>query len=98
MAYSVSVSVRAQRDLARIYNYIGAADSEAARKWYLGLRESILALEKHPNRWPVTHENGQLRQILYGNKPHVYRAIYRVLERRKKVEVIYIRHGARERV
>jgi mRNA-degrading endonuclease RelE of RelBE toxin-antitoxin system len=31
----------------------------------------------------------------YGNKPHVYRVIYRVLEREKRVNVLHIRHGAR---
>jgi plasmid stabilization system protein ParE len=33
--------------------------------------------------------------LLYGGKPHVYRAIYRVLEKQKVVEVLHIRHGAR---
>jgi len=35
--------------------------------------------------------------LLYGNKPHSYRVIYRVLERQKRVEVLHIRHGARRR-
>jgi len=33
--------------------------------------------------------------LLYGNKPHIDRAIYRVLERQKQIEVLHIRHGAR---
>jgi plasmid stabilization system protein ParE len=97
MAYAVSISSRAQRDLIQIYTYIGADDSEAALKWYRGLKKAILDLEALPNRWPVTHENGKLRHILYGGKPHTYRVIYRVLERQKRVEVIHIRHGARQR-
>jgi len=35
--------------------------------------------------------------LLYGIKPHIYRVIYRVLENRKQVEVLHIRHGARRR-
>jgi plasmid stabilization system protein ParE len=35
--------------------------------------------------------------LLYGNKPHTYRVIYRVLEMQKRVEVLHIRHGARRR-
>jgi plasmid stabilization system protein ParE len=36
--------------------------------------------------------------LLYGPKTHIYRAIYRVLERQKHVEVLYIRHGARRKI
>jgi plasmid stabilization system protein ParE len=36
--------------------------------------------------------------LLYGHKPNVYRVIYRVLEKLKKVEVLTIRHGARRKL
>jgi toxin ParE1/3/4 len=96
MAYLVNISTRAQRDLAQIYRRINADDSDAALKWYLGFKQAILSLEEQPNRCPVTPENQKLRHLLYGNKPHIYRAIYRVLEIRKQVEVLHIRHGARQ--
>lgn len=95
MAYLVDITARAERDLASLYDEIHAGDSEAALKWYKGLSEAVLSLEKLPNRCPQTSENPQLRHLLYGRKPHVYRVIYRVLEREKRVEVIHIRHGAR---
>jgi plasmid stabilization system protein ParE len=96
MAYLVSISSRAQRDLALIYKRINADDSDAALKWYLGFKQAILGLKEQPNRCPVTPENQTLRHLLYGNKPHIYRAIYRVVETRKLVEVLHIRHGARK--
>jgi len=68
-----------------------------ALKWYKGLREAALTLEKLPNRCPATPENPQLRHLLYGRKPHVYRVIYRVLENEKRVNVLHIRHGARQK-
>jgi toxin ParE1/3/4 len=95
MAYLVNVSARAQRDLARIFTWIKADDSDAALNWYRGFKRAILSLEEQPNRCPVTPENDKLRHMLYGNKPHVYRAIYRVVEKRKQVDVVHIRHGAR---
>ena len=95
MAYLVNLTSRAQRDLAHIYRAIDAERSDAALTWYRGLRQAILSLEEHPNRCPVTSENDKLRHLLYGNKPHIYRAIYRVLEKQKQVEVLHIRHGAR---
>ena len=95
MAYLVNLSVRAQRDLAQIYRRINADDSDAALKWYRGFRQAVLSLEEQPNRCPVAPENDKLRHLLYGNKPHIYRAIYRVAEKQKLVDVLHIRHGAR---
>ena len=96
MAYLVSFTLRAQRDLASLYREIDAARSGAAMKWLQGLSNAILGLEELPNRCPVAPENARLRHLLYGPKPHVYRVIYRVLEKQKVVEVIHIRHGARQ--
>ena len=87
---------RAQRDLAGIYDWIGARSSDVARAWYFGLKDAIRTLRNIPNRCPVTPEDGSLRHLLYGRKPHVYRVIYRVMEEQKQVEVLHIRHGARD--
>ena len=95
MAYLVNITSRAQRDLAKIYRRINADDSDAALKWYRGFKQAILSLEEQPNRCTVTPENDKLRHLLYGNRPHIYRAIYRVVEKQKLVDVLHIRHGAR---
>ncbi len=97
MAYLVDITSRAERDLARLYEEINAEDSEAAWKWYQGLKEAILSLEAQPNRCPVTREKPEIRHLLYGHKPHVYRVLYRVLEKQRHVEVLHIRHGARRK-
>jgi plasmid stabilization system protein ParE len=78
-----------------VFEEIHASDSEAALNWYRGLYAAILTLERLPNRCPSTRENSNLRHLLYGQKPHVYRVIYRVLEKQMQVNVLYIRHGAR---
>jgi plasmid stabilization system protein ParE len=96
MAYRVSITTRAQRDLRDLYDRIDAANSDAALKWYRGLKAAILGLGEHPNRCPVTPESGGHRHLLYVRKPHVYRAVFRVLEKAKTVEVLHIRHGARQ--
>jgi len=97
MAYLVSLTARAQRDLVVIFEYIHAGESAVALRWYEGLRRAILSLEELPGRSAVIPENKHTRQLLYGRKPHVYRVIYRVLARQKRVEVLHIRHGARRR-
>lgn len=96
MTYLVNVTVRAERDLALIFDTIDAEHSDAAVKWYRGLKEAILSLEVRPNRCPETPESPKLRHLLYGHKPHVYRVIYRVTEKSRQVDVLHIRHGARQ--
>jgi plasmid stabilization system protein ParE len=97
MAYGVSITRRGQRDLALLYDRIDAAKSDAALRWYRGFKAAILSLEEHPHRCPATPESESSMHLLYGRRPHVYRAIYRVLEKPKRVEVLHIRHGARQR-
>jgi toxin ParE1/3/4 len=97
MAYLVEITPRAERDLTSLYLEINAADSERARQWYLGFTAAILGLAEMPNRNPITPENTRLRHLLYGSKPHVYRAILRVRKRERRVEILHIRHGARKR-
>ncbi len=93
MAYRVKISSSADRDLADIYRRIAGA-SDAASKWYVGLKDAIRSLRHNPNRCPSTPEDVNLRHLLYGNKPHVYRVIYRVEEKQRDVKILHIRHGA----
>lgn len=97
MAYLVKLTARAERDLASLFLEINAADSATALLWYRGFKEAILSLEEQPNRCPVTPESDKYRCLHYGSKTNTYRAIYRVSEKRKQVEVLHIRHGARRR-
>jgi toxin ParE1/3/4 len=80
MAYRVEVLPRARRDVRAIYEYIGAHDSAQAREWFNGLEALMSSLEKHSSRGAATSENQNLRQLLYGNKPHSYRIIYAIDE------------------
>ena len=97
MAYLVKLTARAQRDLALLYDGINAEQFDAALQWYRSLKNAILSLERHPNRCPATPESPKFRHLLYGKRPHIYRVIYRVLEKQKHVEVLHIRHGARRK-
>lgn len=97
MAYLVRIASRAERDLTSLYEEINAPDSAAARRWYRGLKQAILSLAEKSNRGAITPENKRLRHLLYGEKPYVYRVIYRVDNRRRRVDVLHIRHGATRR-
>jgi toxin ParE1/3/4 len=75
---------------------MNSSHSEAALEWYQQLKKAILSLRQEPNRCPNAPEKDRLRHLLYGHKPNIYRVIYRILEKRKCVEVLHIRHGARQ--
>jgi toxin ParE1/3/4 len=94
MAYRVEIVPRAQRDLLYLFEWINAQSSDAALVWYRGLKEAIRSLQDNPRRCLATPESKDLRHLLYGNKPNVYRVIYRIVETQKKVDVLHIRHGA----
>jgi plasmid stabilization system protein ParE len=98
MAYRVELADRARRDLIALYTHINAADSTAAAVWFNGLEQAVGALAQFPRRCPVAPEGRRtkrrLRHLLYGDKPHIYRAIYEIDEPNKMVSVLTIRHGA----
>jgi plasmid stabilization system protein ParE len=95
VAYRVNLTSRAQRDLILLFDDIHADTSDAAARWYAGLKAAILSLERKPNRCSIVPENKAVRHLLYGHKPNIYRVIYRVREKAKQVDVLHIRHGAR---
>lgn len=96
MAYLVDIKPRAELDLGEIYEAVDAEHSGAAFRWFNGLERAVLTLEETPARCPATPEDRDLRHLLYGNKPHIYRVIYRITEKHNRVDVLHIRHGARQ--
>jgi plasmid stabilization system protein ParE len=102
MAYLVELAARAARDLEILYLEKNAAESQAAARWYNGLEDAVFRLATHPVRCPVAPEaqklKRELRHLLYGKKPRVYRVIYQIDEKRQTVWVLHIRHGARRKL
>lgn len=98
MEYRVELTDRARRDLGLLYARISAAESLAAARWFNGLEEAVFDLARLPRRCPVAPEGRRakrlLRHLLYGTRPHVYRAICEINESRKVVYILTIRHGA----
>lgn len=95
MPYRVEITARAAGDLDRIFAAINAENSPAAARWFNGLHESLRSLSEMPERSPLIPDSHVLRHLLYGNRPHIYRAIYSIDEHASRVVVHTIRHGAR---
>ena len=102
MAYLVEFSTRAARDLEALYLEKNVAESLAADRWFNGLERCVATLSRNPYRCPLISElkksTTEMRHLLYGRKPHVYRIIYTVDESRQVVVVLHVRHGARRRM
>jgi toxin ParE1/3/4 len=98
MTYLVEFTARAELDFKRLYFDKNAMESPTAARWFNGLESAIGELATLPHRCPLAPEaaeaNLQLRQLLYGKKPHIYRVLYEVDEARRTVWLITVRHGA----
>ena len=96
MAYRVVLSRRALADLSRLYKRIGARENDEARVWFEGLETRIRNLDENPRRGVSMREDGQRRQLVYGQGRNIYRVIYEVDVESLLVKVLHVRFGARK--
>ena len=95
MAFRVELTALALDDLRTIFKAINASKSEPVRAWFDGLEQLMMRMDAFPGRGSTVPEDGRFRQLLYGNRPHTYRIIYKIDEEAMTVTVIHVRHGAR---
>ena len=97
MKYRVLLQPPAERDLEDTYLWAAKHAPETAARWFLRFREALEALSCNPERCGLAPEhrrvNRQLRQLLYGRKPNVFRAIF--LVDGEIVRILRIRHASR---
>jgi plasmid stabilization system protein ParE len=94
----VELTHRAQHDIASIHAWLEGADSgDAGAKWLTALRAAIDSLSALPSRCPLAPESRELsvevRQLLYGRRPHVYRILFSIES--GVVYVLHVRHARR---
>ncbi len=98
MTYRVELTQQALDELDALYDEKRADQSEAAAKWFNSLVATFPTLQHLPQRCPRIPERvdaRELRHLLHGKKPHIYRVIYEVIQERATVRILSIRHGAR---
>lgn len=95
MEYLVKLSSRAERDLASIFDFVGASDSERAYSWFREIEKAVSSLERHPERGSPDPNSKRRRRLFFGSRPGVYKIIYEIDRRNGVVKVFHIRHGAR---
>jgi plasmid stabilization system protein ParE len=98
MDFRVRTTARAKRDLDVILTWLLKEQAgDAGLRWFEGLRDAIASLESAPLRCSIARESDafpfEVRQLLYGKRPHVYRVLFTIEE--DLVIVLHIRHGRR---
>lgn len=101
MKFRVEVSAQAETDAGEILSWLlSAGAGETGIRWLLGLEDAIASLETFPEAYPLAPENSrfrfEVRQLLYGRNPHVYRIQFTIES--DTVKVLHIRHARRRPV
>ena len=99
MAFRVNPTARATRDLDAILEWLLAHEAgETGLRWFQRMKEAVASVAELPHRCPLAPENKEfpfeVRQLLYGRKPHQYRVLFTIHE--DEVIVLHIRHGRRQ--
>ena len=98
MVFHVETTAQADADSRAILEWlIGNYAGDAGVRWFRELERAIKSLENSPQRCALAPENlafpFEVRQRLYGHKPHIYRILFTIVD--NVVFVVQIRHGRR---
>lgn len=100
MAYKLVIFPQAESDIGEAVAYLSERAPEATQRWYTLVKSEIESLAEMPARCPLSSEatklGVELRQLLYGKRPGIYRIVFRILQESREVHVIAVRHGARK--
>jgi plasmid stabilization system protein ParE len=99
MLREVELDRRVESDLAAIEASISTRVSPtSAARWLKKLRVAMMELDRSADRFPEAEEAAffgrKLKMSLVGNKSHVYRVIFEILDDR--VIVYRVRHAAQD--
>jgi len=97
MKYRVVVQRLALEDLEESYLWAARHAPETAARWLSRFQIALESLEHNPERFSLAPENGkvrrEIRQLLYGRRPNVYRAAFTI--EGDTLRVLRIRRAAR---
>lgn len=97
MKFKVVLQRHARRDIWGVHGWIAERAPLAADKWLDNLQAKIKTLEDAPDRCPLVAERHRLhfdvRELLHGHKPYIFRIIF-VIDGRV-VRILRIRRGQR---
>lgn len=100
MAFRVVLAKSAEAEAEALYQHVVEAAPHRGPLWFQDLMDHLSSLDSRPLRCPLAREAArsgrQIRCLLFGRRPDVYRILFEVDQRRKLVSILHIRHGARK--
>ena len=82
MKYQVRLLPPALEDLDLAYQWAAEDAPLTAARWLERFHATLRTLESYPRRCPLAAENRrakrELRQLLYGKRPYVFRAVFTI--------------------
>ena len=99
MTFRVETTAAAEQDADAILDWLLSEHAgDAGIRWFLALQNAVASLAEFPARCPLAPENSafpfEVRHLLYGHAPHVYRILFAI--EGETVHVLHIRHGRRQ--
>jgi plasmid stabilization system protein ParE len=99
MTFRVETTTAAEQDADAILSwFLSEHAGETGMRWFSTLQDAIASLAEFPERCPLAHESAafpfEVRHLLYGRIPHVYRILFTI--ENGAVYVLHIRHGRRQ--
>lgn len=99
MAFRVETTPQAKHDTFEILDWLIAEHAgNTGLLWFERLEQAVLSLADMPRRCPVVPEQDlfpfEVRHLLYGKRPNVYRIVFTI--QAQTVFVLHIWHGARQ--
>ena len=99
MAFRVEYTAEPEVDLGGILDWLISQDAgQAGLQWFEALEDAVASLSEMPLRCPLAPENRrfpfEVRQLIYGRKPHLYRIIFTI--EGERVVILHIWHGRRQ--
>jgi len=101
MTFRVEITAEAESNLDSILSWlISEHAGDTGFRWFEALEAGIETLAEFPERCALAPESRlfpfEVRQLLYGNKPHLYRILFTVHD--KTVYVLHVRYRRRQLV
>lgn len=83
MTFRVETTAEAEQDADAILEWLLSEHAgETGMRWFADLHDAIASLAELPARCPLAPENAafpfEVRHLLYGQKPHVYRILFTI--------------------
>jgi len=96
MKFTVVIAPSAEADLEQAFLWAAARAPERASRWLAKFQQALASLQSLPERCGIAPESSdcdfEVRQLLFGRKPHVWRALYLIVG--MEVRVLHIRRAA----